>query len=254
MIDLHTHVLPGLDDGAATLEEALEMMRIAAEDGITEIVATPHADLQFAFVPGAVERAARELVDASGGAPRLHAGCELHLTFENLQQCLAAPSRYSIAGTRYVLVEVPDYLTMDVVTEVLGRLRAADLVPIIAHPERSPLVAGRLDTLRQWTSEGCLLQITAGSLLGRFGKRAQYAANELLLAHDVHLVASDAHDTRHRPPVLSVARRHVARRTEAEYACLLFDENPAAVLRGEILPKRQLPERTRPAWRRFFAS
>ncbi len=253
MIDLHTHILPGLDDGAEDLEEAVEMMRIAAADGITEMVATPHADLSFAPQSEAIERAMQDLAVASGGSPKLHSGRELHLAFEHVQDCLADPAKYALAGTRYVLVEVPDSLTAGVAAKVLDRLRGAGLCPIIAHPERSPALAGRLDILRQWADQGCLLQVTADSLLGRFGKRAGAAANELLLSRQIHVVASDAHDTRHRPPILSAAREYAERRTDAGYARLLFNDNPAAVLRNEALPKWEMPE-PRTGWRRFFGS
>jgi protein-tyrosine phosphatase len=253
MIDLHTHVLPGVDDGAEDLEEASAMLRMAAEDGITDVVATPHADPTYSFMPELAQQALRELADATGGVPRLHAGCELHLTFDNVQDCLANPGKYGIDGGKYVLVELPDFVAVGMVTQVLDRLLVAGLVPILAHPERNPALAGLPGVLREWTERGYLLQVTAGSLTGRFGKKAEAAANELLRAQRIHFVASDAHDTRHRPPVLSPAYEYVTKKAGSAYANLLFRENPSAVLRGTPLPEWTTTPEPQSGWRRFFS-
>src|SRR5438034_1349250 len=106
MIDIHSHILPGLDDGAHNLEDALAMMlRLAVEHGTTELVATPHANPQFRFDGAKVERCLAELREAAGAGPRIHYGCEMHLTPENIEEMLRTPSRYTIGHRGYVLVE-----------------------------------------------------------------------------------------------------------------------------------------------------
>src|SRR5712692_10001571 len=104
MVDIHSHILSGLDDGPATLEESVAMVRMAAESGTTDIVATPHANLEYAFQPELVDRKIAELSEASGGALGIHRGCDFHLYYENIQRALADPGLYAINGKRYVLV------------------------------------------------------------------------------------------------------------------------------------------------------
>ena len=235
MIDIHSHILPGLDDGARDPEEALNMVRLAASAGTTDIVATPHADERFRFDPPAVQERIAELQLAAGPTPRIHYGCELHVTAENIADALRFPYRYAIAGRAYVLIEFSDFLVPKTTTEILGRLLDAGVRPIVAHPERNPLLRRRIADLETWVERGCLLQLTAQSLVGRFGRSAQAGSEELLRRNLVHVVASDGHDTRHRPPVLEEGWQYLERHFGALTARRLLIDNPQAVLDGEAI-------------------
>jgi protein-tyrosine phosphatase len=233
MIDIHSHILPGLDDGAQDQEEALRMVRMAASAGTTDIVATPHANQEFRFDPLLVEQRIAELKQALGETPRIHYGCELHLTPENIADAVRFPARYSIARRGYLLVEFSDFLIPKTTVEIFERFMAAGMRPILAHPERNPILRGRLDDLAAWVEQGCLVQLTAESLLGRFGRAAKASSEELMRRGLVHFVASDGHDTKHRPPVLDPAWQALERSFGRPTAQRLLVENPQAVLEGK---------------------
>jgi protein-tyrosine phosphatase len=253
MIDIHTHVLPGLDDGSRSLEESVAMLRIAAESGTTDLVATPHANLQFRFNPALIEARLAELAQAAGNAVRLHRGCDFHLYYDNIQDALAHPAKYTINGLNYLLVEFPDVLIADSTDEVFYRFRRAGIVPIITHPERNFLLHRRMEQMARWVAEGCLIQVTAQSFLGRFGGEARSVARELIQRGMVHFVASDAHDAGDRTPSLREACQHLTRRYGADLAGRLFVENPGAALRGEPLPEpADAPTPRANPWYRFW--
>src|ERR1700733_2078569 len=137
MIDIHTHVVPGLDDGAGTLEEGFEMVKLAAANGTTDLVATPHSNAEFQFDEQRIEEAFRGLSALSSGIINLYRGCDCHLTLQNLEDALVHPTRYTINRSRYLLVELPDFLGPSVVGEQLNALIQARICPIITHPERN---------------------------------------------------------------------------------------------------------------------
>ncbi len=133
MVDIHSHILPGLDDGAQTLDESVAMLRLAADSGTTDIVATPHANHQFTFDPDLIGRKIAELEEAAGPLPRIHRGCDFHLTLENIQDALANPDKYAINHLNYILVEFSDLLiprtTQDIFDRLLERRTHADRHP-----------------------------------------------------------------------------------------------------------------------------
>jgi protein-tyrosine phosphatase len=232
MIDIHSHILPGLDDGARDHEEALNMVRMAAAAGTTDIVATPHANEEFRFDPAVTEQRIAELQRACGESPRIHYGCELHLTPENIDDAVRFPARYSIARRACLLVEFSDFLIPKTTGEILGWLMEAGLRPILAHPERNPILRKRLGDLAGWVERGCLVQLTAESLLGRFGRAAKSSSEELMRRGLVHFLASDGHDVKHRPPVLDAAWQFLEDRYGRPTAERLLVRNPQAVLEG----------------------
>lgn len=232
MIDIHSHILAGVDDGAGSLEESIRMLRIAARCGTTDIVATPHANLEYAFDPEECSRKIAELIEVAGPAPRIHRGCDFHLSYENIQRALAEPSRFTINGRSYLLVEFPDLLIFKSSAEIFDLLMGAGMVPIITHPERNPLLHQRLEELESWVERGCLLQVTAQSFLGRFGRQAKEFSDLLVRRGLVHLVASDAHDAEDRTPDLSGAFAYLTRKFGAEVATRLLVTNPGRVLEG----------------------
>ena len=228
------------------------MVRMAAESGTTDIVATPHANSEFTFDPELIAQKIEELQTAAGPAPRIHRGCDFHLTVENIQDAHAHPDKYSINHRSYLLVEFSDLLIPRTTQDIFDRLSAAGLTPIVTHPERNPLLHTRLDQLRAWVENGALVQVTGGSLLGNFGRAAKRVAAELMDRNLVHFIASDAHDRRHRTPVLREAYEYVARTWDLRLAKSLFVEAPAAVIEGqEILLLDPLPTEQKKKWFRF---
>ena len=253
MIDIHSHILPGLDDGSPNLEESVAMVRMAAESGTTDMVASPHANLEHAFDPALVESKIAELLIASEGVVRIHYGCDFHLYFDNVQDALANPSKYSINHKNYVLVEPSELLVFKSTQDALERMQAAGMAVIITHPERNGLLQRGIDKLESWVAGGSYLQLTAQSLFGRFGKQARRFSEELLRRGLVHFVASDAHDTQGRTPRLDEAYAWIARAYGEAMAERLLVSNPAAVLSGEPLPagKIEAVARHRSWWRGF---
>lgn len=250
MIDLHTHILPELDDGAESMEESLEMLRMAADAGTSDIAATPHANDMWAFDAAVVDRKLAELRRAAGELPRLHYGCEMHLTPENIERALRFPGGYTIAHRGYLLVEFSDFQIPRNISEIFGQFMEAGMIPVVAHPERNPLLQSNYDELARWVAQGCVLQLTAQSFLGRFGKRANASAGELVKRGLAHLVASDGHHTKHRPPVLDETRRYVAESFGEATADLLFLGNPGCILEGKPVAQLSVPAVKPNWWRR----
>src|SRR5450759_5714056 len=182
MIDIHSHILPGLDDGSKSLEESVAMVRQAAAAGTTHLVASPHANQDYPFDPQMVERKIGELQAAAGDAPRIHYGCDFHLTLENIEDALRSPGKYSIDHRGYLLVEFSDFLIPKNTDQLFAQMMRVGLRPIVTHPERNQLLLRRLPELEAWVAQGAHLQVTAQSLLGRFGKTAKQFAHQLVLS------------------------------------------------------------------------
>lgn len=236
MVDIHFHLLPGLDDGPETLEMAVEMARMAIADGTTHIVATPHANAQFPFDPELIAKRAAEVRSRVGDQVTILTGCDFHLSFENLQDIRQHRDRYTINRNGYLLVEFASYSIPPEIDQTFHELQLAGITPIITHPERNRILRRHTDWLDKWASHGCVMQVTAGSLLGRFGPNASEAATAWLETDRIHILASDAHNTTTRPPQLAAAYRHVAEVRGEETARALCRENPLAVVEGRPLP------------------
>ena len=236
MFDIHTHILPGIDDGAKSWDISLEMCRIAQADGIQHIVATPHANERYPYDREAHEARLAELRQRFGSGLAFSLGCDFHMSYENLQDLQLHPKRYSIGGGRYLLVELSNYGIPQQVEDAMLRMGDLGLTPVITHPERNPILQESLGRVLGWAEQGCVVQITANALTGRWGDRSQQAALLLLKHQAVHVLSSDAHDTEHRPPVLSTARAVVAELFGNEVAEALVVTNPAAIVLGQDLP------------------
>ncbi len=253
MIDVHSHILPGVDDGAKTLDESLAMLRLAAENGTTDIVASPHSNHEYKFDPDVVALLVADLRHAIGGAIRVHHGCDFHLSYDNIQDSLKNPAKYAINNKNYVLVEFSDMLIPKTTDDVFYQMQSAGMIPVITHPERNMLLQQRLPKLVAWAESGCLLQVTGGSLLGRFGKQAKTFADRLLKDGLVHVVASDAHDTRHRPPSLKEAYEYVSKMCGPARAEALFHRNPAAILTGDPIEPFEEEAAPQKKWFQFWS-
>jgi len=236
MVDIHCHILPGLDDGAKSLEEALEMAEMAIEDGITHVVGTPHANGEYRFDSDLVRERRNELQAKLGDRLLLGTGCDFHLSVENLGEIRASPTKFSINQKRYLLVEFADFAIPPTAEEALHGLQLMGLSPIITHPERNQLICSQPQRLWGWLRQGCYIQVTAQSLLGKWGESARKQVEYWLDQRIVHFFASDAHNATQRPLRLRQAYAVVAGRWGVSTAQSLFHENPLAAFEGRELP------------------
>jgi len=236
VIDIHCHILAEVDDGPASWEISQEMCRMAAADGIEHIVATPHANERYTYDRELHRQSLQHLGLLSGGVPKLSLGCDFHLSYENLQAALARPDDYTIENSRYLLVELSDFSIPAQIDDCLVRLGDKGITPVITHPERNPILQQSPQRVLKWVELGCAVQVTASAVTGDWGERAWRAAKWLLERDSVHVLASDAHDTTHRKPVLSFAREAVEEFCEPDVAQALVDDNPRAIIHGQSLP------------------
>ncbi len=236
MVDIHCHILPGLDDGPGSIEISCAMAEMAIADGITHVIGTPHASSNYPFVPELIQKRRDEIQARFEGRLVFATGCDFHLSFENLRDIRQDPSRYTLNQKNYLLVEFADYSIPSSLDQALHELQLAGLTPVITHPERNPLIRSKPERLFQWLRLGCYVQITAQSLQGKFGRPAQEVAEEWLDAGAVHFLASDAHNVTSRPPLLKETYELVAKRRGEEIARALLTENPLAVFEGQPLP------------------
>ena len=228
------------------------MLRAAADAGTTDIVATPHANLQFKFDPELNRQLADTLSLEMGGRIRIHLGCDFHLTFDNIQALMVHPARFTINGGRYLLVEFSDLIIFRNTTEIFQQLLSAGLVPVITHPERNLLLQQRLDELKTWVGMGSLLQVTTQSLTGYWGSKARKFSETLMAGDLVHVFASDGHDLEHRPARMDEAFALVKSEWGEARAQRLFVENPQAVIDGAPLPEPVELTPRRKAWYRVW--
>ena len=235
MVDIHSHICYGVDDGSRSLDETLAMLKIAIDGGTTDIVATPHSDLKFHFNPALIRERIAEIQTAIGDGIRIHRGCDFHLFFDNIRNCLEDRSNYTINGRRYLMVEFADSSIPKTINDVFTSMLQKNITPVITHPERNALLMGRTADMVRWIRLGCLVQVTAASFTGRFGKSAEANARRLMDRKMVHFVASDAHDTEWRPPDLREARRLVTDGWGEDVAERLFETYPRIALTDEYI-------------------
>ncbi len=235
MVDIHCHILPEVDDGAKSWEIAIKMCQMAAADGIEHIVATPHANDEFRYNRESHANLLAQLSERVGGNPKLSLGCDFHMSFDNLKDVMDHPERYTIDSTKYLLVELSDYSVPPAVTTNLKKLIDNGLIPIITHPERNPVLRRNHARVLKWVELGCLVQVTANSMTGRWGTEALSCAEWLMKRGAVHVLASDAHGLGSRPPVLSEARTAAERIVGKAGAAALVHDNPSAIVSGNRL-------------------
>jgi protein-tyrosine phosphatase len=214
---------------------AKEMCRLAAQDGITQMVATPHANEEFVFDRPKHQRSLEQLQNEVGTDVELSLGCDFHFSFENIQAALKDPLIFTIACTNYLLVELSDFAVSGAVLEAVRKLREVGLKPIITHPERNPILQRTPESILRWADKGCIIQVTASAFTGFWGEPIQKIAEWLLKKKAIHVIASDAHDVKNRPPVLSVARRRISELADEATAKKLTADNPAAIVAGRDL-------------------
>jgi len=236
MVDVHCHILPGVDDGPDTIEESLAMAESAIVDGITHVVATPHASSEHNFDYRRVQQLRDRLQTEIGERLKLATGCDFHLSPENLEALRRNSSPFCINQRDYLLVEFNEISIPPALDETLHDLLLRRIRPVITHPERNAILRRQRERLANWVRLGCYVQVTAGSLTGGFGPRAQEDSLCWIAQGLVHLVASDAHNTRRRPLKLQTAYNLVREQFGEAKARALFDDNPLAAFEGRDLP------------------
>lgn len=242
MIDLHCHMLPGVDDGADTEEDALLMAQVAVESGVTDVVLTPHCN-----VPGQFDnyrdsallarfRRFEALLRQEELPLSLHRGMEVFVTPE-LPELLERGALLTLGGSRYLLVEFAFGEAAWFVDDALRHIRTQGLIPVVAHPERYYFIQDEPRHLLHWVNDGYALQLNKGSFFGMFGRHAARTAHWCLDCGCLHLIGSDAHSPYRRTPRLNDIYDLVADTVSPETARLLLHDNPAAVLKdGALYP------------------
>ncbi len=234
MIDLHLHILPGIDDGAEDLEEAAEMCRLALADGCTTLVATPHQRHASWWNTDrkALENLQRMVQQVVGPVPEIRLGAEIRIGSGLLDDLERLPDSglLSLAGSRYLLLELDRYGIGPDPEPLVHELCLAGWLPVLAHPEFIPTLASDLGLIQRLTEVGALFQVTAMSVTGEVGKETTSFVHQLLDAGLAHFVASDAHGVGWRSPGLRAAHEAIARGWGEERAERLTTVNPQAVI------------------------
>jgi protein-tyrosine phosphatase len=244
MIDIHHHCLPGVDDGPRTLAESVDQCRMAADEGIETIVATPHV------LRGRWKNTSRtqltsildELRGKVGENPRIVLGSEYFFAHD-MDEMLRGGSIIPLAGGRYILVEFASNAVPPLVREPLYRIQLEGWTPVIAHPERNIIFQSKPEFLASLIRIGVKTQVTTGSITGEFGPEAQAAATDWLRRGWVHVMATDAHNGTRRPPRFRIARERVADLAGEQIAQALFVDNPKSIVENRgLVYDPDLPE------------
>lgn len=245
MIDIHAHIMPGIDDGAESLTEALMMLRTAAENGVHTIVATPHCNMQdfcenyyddyyMALFDRLVAEAAAENIPV-----KILQGMEVYAS-ENIPKLLKQGSIIPLGDSRYILIEFGMEKDLALIDFISDELPAMGYVPIIAHPERYPYLQRAPHMAAKWLKAGCLLQVNKGSILGTFGRHTQKTALYLLEHNMISFIASDAHGALRRTTDLSGVFDFLCSNFSLEIAYMLLEDNPARLIDDRDFSKLKL--------------
>jgi protein-tyrosine phosphatase len=255
MIDLHCHILPGVDDGAKTMDHAIEMARCAWDDGIEKIVATPHVYREnISQADFAAIRERREELDRTfreKAIPvQLLAGAEVHITHDLIEEVRKNRQELVINRGSYMFVEFPQDHVFSGAKELFFDLMSEGIKPIVAHPERNTVFMQNPALLYDLIRMGAFVQSNGGSFLGRYGEGAEENAFALLERRSIHFIASDGHGVRSIPPTLSGALKIVSTVIGEDCARALVQDNCEAVLNDGNLP--YLPDTVDPREKRKF--
>ncbi|PIC64000.1 capsular biosynthesis protein [Sporosarcina sp. P13] len=233
MIDIHSHLLFGVDDGPETMEGTMRMVEQATAEGITHLVVTPHAYSPHYHVPvSEVESQVRMISDVMEAAQiglTLSTGQEVRI-HEHLVSNLLHKNILTIADTRYLLLELPSQHVPAYTIKMINSLLEEGIVPIIAHPERNKGIAEKPERLERLVRHGALAQVTAGSLAGHFGKSVQKLSIQLIEANLIHAYGSDAHNTENRPFLFTKGLDVLGRKVDMETVDMLLSNNERIIM------------------------
>jgi len=246
MIDIHTHILPGMDDGAISMEETLDMARIAVASGVHTMIATPHCNVEGIFdnyYDDNYESYYHSVVDAfqrEGINLSILPGMEVYGS-EEVPGLLKQGKIITLNYSRYLLIEFSFHKDLLLIEYLINELTNLGIHPIIAHPERYPYVQKHPELLYEWVEQGCSIQVNKGSLLGSFGRNVKAMAHEILDNSLASFIASDAHGPERRTTDLSEVYQRIKYYYSRAYADLLLMENPKRVIEDQELldPRRQ---------------
>ena len=237
-IDIHCHIMPGVDDGSPDLATSLEMLRIDDKNGITHIILTPHHKPMHHNVSPehnvAYRKKLQEAATEAGIKAKLFSGNEIYYSDETMEELIDGRI-CSLAGSDYVLVEFHPTNPFKAIQNAAGRVQAAGYIPIIAHVERYSDIVSHPARVRDLIQMGCFIQVNASSVMGKYGFGISHFTKKLLKEELVHFIASDAHDTGRRAPHLLDCRNYVERKFGEDYGKKLFFTNPANVIRNELI-------------------
>jgi protein-tyrosine phosphatase len=252
MIDLHCHIIPGMDDGAGSIDDSLAMCRKAAEDGIHTIVATPHT-LNGVYVNpifDVVEQVSslNKAMSANGIPVKILPGADVHLCRDMWRHVASGGAGTINDGKKYLLMELPAHSIPSQLKDEIFNLKVRGITPIITHPERNSVIQKDTDPLREAIGLGALSQVTAASITGNFGRTVKQCVETLLKQRMTHIIASDAHSPRKRPPLLSKSVKQASQilgnTAEAEQMVVYA---PERVVSGQILEVPE-PLKTKRFW------
>ena len=244
MIDLHIHILPGVDDGSYSMEESLRMARMAVECGVTDMAATPHCNLPddpehlWAEDFRRVLHRFQQTLKEENIPLRMYTGMEVFGTPE-VPRLLREGKLMPLAESRYLLIEFPFTDYGEEATRILGRVLEMGYRPLVAHPERYQFTQQSPQLLNLWVDMGCLLQINRGSLFGRFGGHAEALAYGLLDRGFVTCVATDAHRSTIRTPWLADVYQLIQEEYGKHAAEYLLEDNPRRILTNQEIENEE---------------
>ena len=237
-IDIHCHILPGVDDGSPDMATSLEMLRIADKNGITHLILTPHHKPMHHNVSHehnvVYRKKLQEAAKEAGIKAKLFSGNEIYYSDETMEELMEGKI-CSLAGSDYVLVEFHPTNPYKAIQNAVSRVQAAGFIPIIAHVERYSDIVSHPARVKDLIEMGSLIQVNASSIMGKYGFGISHFTKKLLKDELVHFVASDAHDTGRRAPQLLDCRNYVERKFGEDYGKKLFFTNPANVIRNELI-------------------
>lgn len=242
IIDMHSHILPYVDDGASDMTEAVAMVRLAAQSGVRTIVATPHANQRGLYENYATEQMQEifekleKTIRQKGILVTILPGMEIFAS-EDMIDLIRHRKLCPIAGTNLFLVEFPFGCPEEQMERLLKEMLWEGYLPLLAHPERYYCVQDRIECLQKWREMGCYIQMNKGSVFNRFGPRSGETARQMLEMGLLDVIGSDAHGADVRTPDMTSIAQYLKNRCGERRARLLLEENPERLLRGESLKK-----------------
>ncbi len=249
-IDIHSHIIPGVDDGSRDMETSIALLQMAAENGTTDIIATPHViDVSTTLTWDAIRRhveALQKEADAREIPIRIYPGAETELNWDLLELIREDHSAFCLAGSRYCLMELPSLMLPPNLEDMIYELQLMDIVPVLAHPERQMQLMHEPEKLLKLLQQGCVAQSNGGSLTGVFGPKAHEKVHMLIDHQMIAFMGSDAHNLRHRTTNLKDAREKLVKHWGEATATELLETKPRYILENKELPPElylnRLPE------------